>query len=135
MIPLVCETVKMIKNSTPIVVFITALILSCSSKPKLQGFDYETWVSDPGGCDGKRLGLKASLENNLEALKTLNQNEVKDLLGKPDKNELYKRSQKFFVYQIGPGKECGQELATPSPYLSIRFNAMGLAKEVLIYNQ
>ncbi|MEM6524431.1 MAG: hypothetical protein AAGF85_11310 [Bacteroidota bacterium] len=116
------------------VMFLT-LVTSCGSRQELSNFDYDTWVSDPNGCSGRRLAIQPSLERNLESLKTLNQNEVKELLGKPDKNELYKRSQKFFIYQIGPGEECGLSLATPSPYLSIRFNAMGLAKEVLIYNK
>ncbi|MEM7107079.1 MAG: hypothetical protein AAF519_02550 [Bacteroidota bacterium] len=112
-----------------------AFVLACDTKKELMDFDYTTWVADPNGCSGKRLALQSSLENNLESLKTLNQNEVKELLGKPDKNELYTRSQKFFIYQIGPGEECGSSLTTPSPYLSIRFNAMGLAKEVLIYTR
>ncbi len=124
----------MVKNILIVLVLSILLLAGCKNNEALDYFDYDTWISDPNGCKGKRLALLKSLETQLESLKKLNQNEVKELLGKPDKNELYRRSQKFFVYQIGPGKECKSAISkSPTPYLSNRFNAMGLAKEVLIY--
>lgn len=65
----------------------------------------------------------------------LNQTEIVNLLGKPDRNELYKRSQKFFEYQISPDKLCNANQAQNNTYLSIRFNATGLAKEILVYKE
>lgn len=79
--------------------------------------------------------MKPVLESNLEKIKGLDQEEIKELLGKPDKNELYKRSQKFFVYYLSPAPSCthGNTSEQQEIYLSIRFNATGLAKEVLVY--
>lgn len=57
--------------------------------------------------------------------------EVVTLMGKPDQNELYKRNQKFYYYYLTPGPAC----STPdsaATRLVLRFNAIGLAREVSI---
>ena len=55
--------------------------------------------------------------------------EIVELMGRPDQTELLKRNQKFFTYFItgGPGCAVADSVVT---LLTIRFNAMGLAKEV-----
>lgn len=66
-----------------------------------------------------------------EKLLSLNELQIVELLGRPDQNELYKRNQKFYYYFLQPSPDC----PAPAPEalrLVIRFNAMGLAKEVSI---
>jgi hypothetical protein len=58
--------------------------------------------------------------------------QIVKLLGKPDRNELFKRNQKFFLYFIDPAPECVPGDSAVVQKLVIRFNAMGLAKEVAI---
>ncbi len=41
-----------------------------------------------------------------EKMLGLNEMEIVDLLGKPDKQELYKRNQKFYRYYLQPGPAC-----------------------------
>ncbi|MFM8911909.1 MAG: hypothetical protein ACKOE6_03170 [Flammeovirgaceae bacterium] len=107
------------------------LLVACGSPlPQLDGIDLEKWRTDKNGCQGERLRYLAPLQTQREKLKGLSQDEVVELLGRPDKNELYKRNQKFFFYSLSPGKECGTD--SSHQQLSIRFNAMGLAKEVVI---
>ena len=65
-----------------------------------------------------------------DKLKGLSQDDIVEVLGKPDQNELYKRNQKFFYYLLSPGKACGSD--STAHRLSLRFNAMGFAKEVLV---
>jgi len=111
------------------------VLASCNSSPKdLPNFDEATWLQDENGCNGDRLSMVEGLNNAKEQLKGLNQNDIDALLGKPERHELYKRSQKFFYYQISPAKACDTDYDGSDIYLSIRFNATGLAKEVLIVN-
>ena len=66
------------------------------------------------------LGLKAS--------------EVNNLLGKPDRIELYKRSQKFMVYFVKPDETCpNYKPDDATNNITIRFDALGRAKEVIHY--
>ncbi|MDX1628376.1 MAG: hypothetical protein R3345_06735 [Fulvivirga sp.] len=110
------------------------LLFSCSSPSKdVKEFDEAAWQSDENGCDNVRLQMLDQLIAAKDQLKGLNQNEIQALLGKPDRHELYKRNQKFFYYQISPGKDCPQP-QEENIYLSIRFNATGLSKEVLVMN-
>ena len=78
-----------------------------------------------------RMTFLDQLDRQREKIKSLSESEVVELLGRPDKNELLKRNQKFFYYYLEPGPSC----ANGNPEfkkLMIRFNAIGLAKEVSI---
>lgn len=107
-------------------------LLTCCGNPipQMDGINMQQWRTDKNGCRGERLRYLNPLQTQREKLKGLSQDEIVELLGRPDQNELYKRNQKFFYYSLTPGKDCG--LATVARRLSIRFNAVGLAKEVVI---
>ena len=110
------------------------LFVACSSDQlDLKNFDEAKWQADEFGCNHARLEMIDDLKSVKDKLKGLNQNEVTELLGKPERHELYKRSQKFFYYQISPDESCSKP-SVEDIYLSIRFNATGLAKEVIIMN-
>ena len=108
------------------------LLLSCGkSLPILDGIDIEKWKEDKAGCSLIRKNLIDQLDHQREKIKSLSESEVVELLGRPDKNELLKRNQKFFYYYLEPGSNCPQ--GKPEfKKLMIRFNAIGLAKEVSI---
>ena len=72
------------------------------------------------------------VQSQKEKLLSLSEAEVMGLLGRPDENELYKRNQKFFYYNILPARSCTGKTDSLTARLVIRFNAMGLAKEVTI---
>ncbi len=77
--------------------------------------------------------MQESIVAQREKLLALKELQIVDLLGKPDQNELSKRNQKFYYYFLQPAKECNTGDSTITPKrLAIRFNAMGLAKEVRI---
>lgn len=108
--------------------------ISCTSGSlDLNNFDEALWQADEFGCNGDRMEMVNNLESVKDELKGLNQNDIVALLGKPERHELYKRSQKFFYYQISADESC-QDASEDNIYLSIRFNATGLAKEVIIMN-
>lgn len=112
------------------------LMPACSGQkgPEVKGFDSKSWMDDPNGCTGQRREQVRDLEPKLKQLKGLNNQEIMRVLGKPDRNELYKRNQKFFIYYISAAEACGDLSSdTSSVYLSIRFNALGLSSEAVIY--
>ena len=108
------------------------LFLSACSKPlpALDGIDLKAWKDDKNGCLNNRSQSIKMLTQQKEKLKSLDQTEIIQLLGRPDRNELYKRNQKFFYYFLEPGTTCGVDKEPRK--LSIRFNAVELAKEITI---
>ena len=113
-----------------ILIFFT---LSCSKPlPTLEGIDRERWIEDKNACDNVRASMRAMLDEQKEKLLALDQMQIVKLLGRPDQNELSSRNQKFFYYFVEPGPDCQSTLVAEPERLAIRFNAMGLAKEVAI---
>jgi outer membrane protein assembly factor BamE (lipoprotein component of BamABCDE complex) len=112
--------------------FFFLLLSSCGKPlPSFDGLDLKSWKEDKNGCGTIRQQLIDQLEKQKEKIKSLSESEVVKLLGRPDKNELLKRNQKFYYYFLEPGPNCGNE-KTEFRKLMIRFNAIGLAKEVSI---
>ncbi len=52
-------------------------------------------------------------------------------LGQPEDQELYSRSQTFYVYYIDPAASCESSVEDPR-VLEIRFTSLGIANEVNI---
>ena len=97
----------------------------------LEGFDDEKWREDRFACTGARAALSTLLMNQKEKILAHDEIEIVRVLGKPDENELYKRNEKFYYYYVEPSSKCNDSVST-SKRLIIRFNAVGLAKEMLI---
>jgi hypothetical protein len=107
-------------------------LMSCGkSLPDLEGIDQQSWGDDKGGCKNLRAGMIDDLRSQKDKLLALSEMQLVELLGMPDENELYKRNQKFYYYYLLPGPEC-EPKRSDATRLVIRFNAVGLAKEVSI---
>jgi hypothetical protein len=105
---------------------------SCGpSLPNFEGVDILTWKNDRKACAGERLKMKEAIVSQKDKLLALSELDIVGLLGKPDEQELYKRNQKFYYYYIEPSQECNAASGEASLRLVIRFNAMGLAKEIV----
>jgi hypothetical protein len=104
--------------------------------PTLDSINIERWQQDKFACSGYRATVLHELDIQKDKLLALDEQKIMALLGRPDRNELYKRNQKFFYYDVKPAAACNPAVADSaarSPHqLTIRFNAMGLAKEVMI---
>ena len=117
----------------PELLLITILVSSCGKGlPELNGIDLTIWKDDKNACSGKRLVMLKSLDKEKVKLLALSEMEIVSLLGKPDQNELYKRNQKFYTYFVQPSGVCDSNKTEHPKKLVIRFNAMGLAKEVSV---
>jgi hypothetical protein len=114
------------------VLFSLLLLTACTKPlPVLDNFNAARWKDDRHGCLGDRKKMMESLQEQKEKLLALKEMQIVSLLGRPDGNELYERNQKFYSYSITPSASC---LSADSLIvrLEIRFNALGVAKEVLI---
>jgi hypothetical protein len=122
----------MLKFRSLSLLLLTFLFFSCGKDlPTLDGVDAMVWKNDKFGCEGKRFPMLDAIKKEKEKLLSLNEVQVTKVLGKPDRNELLKRNQKFFYYFIQPAPEC--KLGNEKPIkIELRFNAMGLVKEVVV---
>lgn len=98
--------------------------------PSFEGVDIAQWQEDKNGCNGTRNSMKDAMDSEKDKLLSLGQMEIVKLLGRPDQNELSSRNQKLFYYFIEAGPPCGNGVDSLTAKLVIRFNAVGLAKEV-----
>ena len=121
-------SIKTVNMSTTFKYFSCLIIVLCSCypAPKLTGFDQNQWDEDLIECHTYRATQGAPLLiNQKDIVLGSNQNEIIALLGSPTKQRLDKRNRKFFFYQLN----CENTIE-----LSIRFNAIGAAKEIMIIN-
>lgn len=111
---------------------ILVVVISCGkSLPEISGVDLTSWKKDHQGCNGVRKSMEEALQTQKNKLLGLSEMEIIELLGRPDENELFKRNQKFYHYFLEPSASCAEPTQDPLK-LIIRFNAMGLAKEVAL---
>lgn len=114
------------------VLFFVLVLTACGkSLPEFEKLDLQAWRNDKNACGEYRSGTLEIFQSQKEKLLALDESQIIELLGRPDQNELYKRNQKFFYYYLKPSATC-PESATEPKRLVIRFNAMGLAKEVAV---
>lgn len=123
---------------------ITLLILigysvaSNSTKiPNIEGMDYSLWKSDLYGCNSDRENLINLIISNKEKFLRFNQNQMIDILGKPENQTLYSRGQTFFYYYIKYHPSCGEKNALSDSEqikLEIRFDALNRSKDIYVYN-
>ena len=110
---------------------IVLLFAGCGkSVPEIDGLDTDAFKNDRNGCKGDRISAEHSLVLEREKLLALTEMQIVSVLGKPDQNELYKRNQKFYTYFLEPAGKCTGDSAKISKKMIVRFNAMGLAKEI-----
>ena len=108
------------------------LCIACSKPlPELTGFDTKVWKDDYKGCLSSRAQYVESIRSQRDKLKGLSEKDLVSLLGKPDRNDLSERHEKFYYYFISPGPGC-EGVDSLGMALIVRFNATGVSKEVAI---
>jgi len=114
-----------------IFLFILGVLPGCGMNTSVS-FNADLWKSDQYGCQLERLNLYGDLLDHQDELLGLNNRQIIKLLGNPERNELYRRNQKFFIYRISPSPACRVDYVGDSLFMFIRFNAVGLSQEVFI---
>ncbi len=110
-------------------IFFVFLLISCSDKPLIRNFDSKEWIGDAGACKGIRKNLVERIMSAKTSFLGKAEERIRNTLGKPDRVELYERSQKFYVYYLEPGPGCTIHENNPQ-MLMIRFSAVGLSDEI-----
>ena len=119
------------KRSLASIIFII-LISSCGKSLPSLTINLNQWIEDRNGCLGLRSKMMATVDQEKEKLLGLTEQQIVTLLSRPDQNELYKRNQKFYYYYLQPSHDCSTPAVVSAKQLVIRFNAMGIAKEISI---
>jgi hypothetical protein len=116
-----------------LIVLLTAiLVLDCTGRQEeITGINWDIWKDDRNGCQRQRLAYLQPISTQKDKLKARSEMDIVDLMGRPDQTELYKRNQKFYTYYVVDGPGCASADSTGKK-LVIRFNAMGLAKEISV---
>ena len=92
-----------------------SILISCeTTPPKIDNLDYEKWELDKFGCSGERMKMVRLLVENKEEFFRYRQNQIIDILGKPDNLTLYERGQTIYFYYIKYHPNCPNV-----PYLSL----------------
>ncbi|MCE7994311.1 MAG: hypothetical protein HEP71_20160 [Roseivirga sp.] len=106
-------------------------ISSCTKKVDVGDFDTEAWKADSNGCTGVRANMTKAIMKLKPKLLELYQKSVIEVLGQPEEQELYERSQTYYLYYIDPAGDCENSQENPRK-LMVRFTALGIANEVNI---
>ena len=110
---------------------LTGLCGACTQDISIPDFATQKWEEDRQGCKGYREKAANVLINQRNLLIGANEKEIKNLLGKPDRQELQTRGQHYFVYEIKGGSGCPQPEGTR--LLRIRFDALNRVSELAVY--
>jgi hypothetical protein len=111
------EVVKKISNRLIILFCVFWLTSACNQTPlSEEEFNATAWKNDQNGCLGERVKLADDLEKSREKIMGMSENQIRRLLGSPDKVQLFERSQKFYIYFIEKGSQCGKEGAEGKNY-------------------
>ena len=104
---------------------------SCQTPESLRGFDSDTWKADRYACNGEREKLIPAFEKIRKELYGKKEYIVRNVLGKPDKENLLERSQRIYYYYLEPGSQC-QDPQTLSDVIraEVRINSLGKVSEI-----
>ncbi len=111
--------------------FFYVLSLSACKEETIENemFSSEKWKSDKLGCLGNRLRLRQGLLSQQDQIKGLTESQVISILGRPNRIDLFKRGQKFFVYLVN-NPNCMADTTLPPMQVEIRFNSLDISSEV-----
>ena len=111
-------------------VVICLMINACQSTTITEDeFDSEIWKKDKNGCLGERLKLLEDFNAVKGKMTDLSEKQIRSLLGAPDQIQLFERSQKFYIYYIETGSQCGKS-GKEGRHYQIRFSSLNQVNEV-----
>ncbi|QCR21670.1 hypothetical protein [Pontibacter sp. SGAir0037] len=107
------------------------LFSSCSEPARIEGFDSSTWINDKNACNGTRAEMQRDFDAIRKELYGKEEKEIRDILGKPDGEQLMSRGQRMFYYYLEAGSQCQEnnKLSTANK-AEIRFNSLNKVSEI-----
>lgn len=118
-------------NIVLVIICLFTFPVACGNKLDLGAFDKAKWQADANGCSSVRNTMLEELEEVKPKLLGLYQKAIIKVLGQPEEQELYKRSQTYYIYWLDPMEGCTAPSEKPRK-LEVRFTALGIANEINI---
>jgi hypothetical protein len=114
-----------------IVLSLLAFMACQKKKADLGRFDLQSFKTDRGGCEGKRVKLIEELKILRPKILGLTENQIVENFGRYDFQILSRRNEKVFVFYLEKGTHC-ESIQNPTQARSmiLYFNAASLVKEV-----
>ncbi|GAB3533238.1 hypothetical protein GCM10027443_18410 [Pontibacter brevis] len=110
---------------------VVGFLNACSTPEELRSFDSETWKEDRYACEGKRVELADDFEEIRKALYGRKEYVLRNLLGKPDHEELLERNQRNYFYYLEPGTQCtDRTMLSEANRVEVRINSLGKVSEI-----
>lgn len=107
------------------------LLLGCAKQARIDGFDSEKWQQDKKGCRDQRRAMLHEFDTIRLDLYGRDENDIKDILGKPDAEQLMRRGQRVFIYYLEPGAQCTERnKLSEANRAEVRFNALHKVSEI-----
>ncbi|PVY40827.1 hypothetical protein C8E01_106169 [Pontibacter virosus] len=107
------------------------MFVGCADPARISGFDSEKWQQDKKGCKGHRSTMVQDFDAIRRDLYGRPEAEVKDILGKPDAEQLMRRGQRVFIYYLEPGSHCNERnKLSEANRAEVRFNALSKVSEI-----
>jgi hypothetical protein len=110
---------------------LVGLLNACSTPESLRDFDSEKWKNDLYGCEGGRGQLVDEFEKIRKELYGQKEYVLRNVLGKPDTEELLERSQRIYFYYLEPGTQCtDRSRLSEANRVEVRINSLGKVSEI-----
>ncbi|RYU95968.1 hypothetical protein [Emticicia agri] len=118
-----------------VIIALLALGACKNKEADLGDFDLQSFKTDRGGCEDKRVKLIDPLKALRPKILGLTENQIIENLGRYDYQILSRRNEKVFVYFLEKGPQCEQiQNPTNARSMLLYFNAASLVKEVSFQN-
>lgn len=113
------------------------LLGACTTPDAFKDFDSDTWKADRFGCDNQRAALIDEFEQIRKEMYGKKEYIVRNVLGRPDSEELMERSQRIYFYYIEPGEQCQdterRTQLSEANRVQVRINSLGKVSEITYY--
>ena len=107
---------------------IVFIFLGCQAKKHtFKSFDSDAWKAEAKDCQGYRAAVMHEMKKEFDQFIGLREGQVRQLLGAPREIGLYKRGQKFMLYDVS----CPSRAAFRQQ-LRFRLSALNYVSEVLL---
>jgi len=121
----------MLKRFIFLPLLLCLLLTSCYTPENLRDFDSEAWKADRFACNGKRKELVQEFEKIRRNLYGQKEYVARNVLGKPDQEELLKGNQRIYYYYLESGEQCSdRHVRSAANWAEVRINAVGKVSEV-----
>lgn len=84
------------------------------------------------GCEGQRSEQVNLILNNKKEWLGIDDDEIVDLLGRPERSYYYERNVRAFGYYLATGKQCDINQGKFGKRILVEFNATGFSKRIFL---